>query len=128
MCYVKRKFFLIYILFFWWRWSTNASKVDGKRSPHKFFLVNILYCNSVTLGPDLFCSWSNSRWTKESKGNCRIRSYLSVPSLLFNVCNAVIFLICEKLLTKSHPACIAGSKQHIGASEVWKTTLKFLEM
>ena len=28
--------------------------------------------------------------------------------------NAVIFLACEKLLTEPHPACIAGSKQHIG--------------
>ena len=29
----------------------NASKVDGKRSPLKFFSVNILYRNSFTLEP-----------------------------------------------------------------------------
>ena len=30
----------------------NASEVDGKRSPLKFFSANILYRNSFTLEPD----------------------------------------------------------------------------
>ena len=34
----------------------EASKVGGKRSPRKFFLVNILSGNSFTLEPDLFLS------------------------------------------------------------------------
>ena len=48
---------------FWWkninalrRWSAEASKGDGKQSPLKFFLVNILYRNSFALEPDLFSS------------------------------------------------------------------------
>ena len=32
------------------------NKVDGKWYPLKFFLVNILYCNSFTLEHDLFSS------------------------------------------------------------------------
>ena len=39
-----------------WRWSTNASKGDSKRSPLKFFSVNILYRNLFTFKPDLFSS------------------------------------------------------------------------
>ena len=38
------------------RRSINASKVDGKRSLLKFFLINMLYRNSLTLEPDLFSS------------------------------------------------------------------------
>ena len=36
------------------RWNTKASKVGGKRSPLRFFLVNILYRNLFTPEPDLF--------------------------------------------------------------------------
>ena len=55
--------------------------------------------------------------SKESEGNHRGWSYLSVRRfcfLIFNVWNVAIFPICGKLLTVSHPTCIAGSKQHIG--------------
>ena len=34
--------------------------------------------------------------------------------LFLNVWYAATFLVCKKLLMESHPACIAGSKQHIG--------------
>ena len=34
----------------------RSTKVDRERSPFKFFLENILYCNSVTLEYDLFSS------------------------------------------------------------------------
>ena len=99
------------------RWSTTASKVDGKRSPLKLFLVNIPYRNSITLEPDLFFSlkiayilnWSNSR------RNHRSWIYLPVRRFcFFNFWDVAIFLICKKLLSESHPACVAGSKRHIG--------------
>ena len=40
--------------------------------------------------------------------------YVSLSILFFKVWTAAIFLICEKLFMESHPACIAGSTQHIG--------------
>ena len=40
------------ILMLW----ADKGKVDGKRSPLKFFLVNILYLNSFTLESELFSS------------------------------------------------------------------------
>ena len=106
------------------RLSTKASKVGGKPSPRKFFWVNILYRNSFTLESDsrhknnIHTYWievTTDGLSKESERNSP-KSIVSVSSssLFFNASNVVIFLVCEKLLTESHPhiAYIAGSKQH----------------
>ena len=116
MFYAKREIFfdILYIIFDKWskivqkninvmrKWSTNASKVDGERSPLKFFLINILYRNSVTLEPDLFFSWSNSRWTIESEENHWSQSYLSVRRFCFLIFGMLSSFYYLKNCLRSH--------------------------
>ena len=59
---------------------------------------------------------TTERLSKDGERNSLTLIPASSSSLYFNVCNVVIFPICEKLLMESHRviACIVKSKQHIG--------------
>ena len=99
---ILNKRWLIYVnaLF---KWSTNVSKVDGKWSSLKLFLVNILCRNSFALEPGVFFI-KITYWTevttdglaKESGGNSpKSITSLSLSILFFNVRNVAIFPIYE---------------------------------